>query len=166
MEEGSEGEEELVPDEAEEGVLALLEQVVLVLETPNVVVMQIVDHVLPRVRAPLQLLPLLPLPLPQVDAHQREVHLVPSLRQYTGDLVQLVRKNYPIHPLEVHHYLAFRWRTEQSVLRTQLIEILAIAFLLSEDMVDSFNEVFPVAMVAFFVVAPIKDDFDSPKEGV
>lgn len=64
VKEGSKEENELIPDETKEGMFAFLKEIILVFEALNVVMMQVVKHILWRTHTPLELLSLFAFLLP------------------------------------------------------------------------------------------------------
>jgi hypothetical protein len=68
QQEGTIEEDKVVADEAEEGMLALLKEVIFVLEALDVVAVQVVQHVCARINSALELLTLCLILLCEVDA--------------------------------------------------------------------------------------------------
>lgn len=100
--------DEIVAEESEERMLALLKKVVLILETVYVVSVQVVQHVVAAVPSALELLSLSLLVLSVVDPDQCEVQLIIAFRQQPSDFVELVGEDDLIDPSIVKGSLPLR----------------------------------------------------------
>lgn len=108
-EEGSEEEDELVADESEEGMLALLKQIVFILEALDVVAMQVVQHISTSIDSALELLSLSFFLFGEVDADEGQMQLVRAFSQQSANFIELVGEDELIDMLEIHCWLILHW---------------------------------------------------------